>query len=990
MIFTDPMLWRIVWKEYRVQRSFWLVIACSAIGLMLLVTWIVEPGQARRAAPWLIALGLPIFFALGSACVAFAAETEEDTVDLLRILAAQVNRVYLGKVSFSAAATAAMLAVLLGAARIVTWGIAVPDIGARTVPATLISVLAFAAQLLAWGFVFSLLCRKVLTAVCLTGIISPLATTLCFALAENALVTGDRTLTPDITYLLFVPPLLAISYLLTTRLMSGAAWEVAWPGQRLKAAELIQVKVPNTRMATEALERMAAVRETAPAWRRTLTRLVWLEFRNMASAGAALWAAGLLLLAFLPLPNIPWPDPFRSLGGLCAGSLLIGVWTFQSEGGQRTRFLADHGQSPAAVWLSKQLIAGLLALVMTVPFWLAIVVGIQRDQRAFESGYTSASSSVFHSQIPGASALVFSAVMACLSFAAGQFASMLIRRAIAAAFVGGVIVALLAPCTWLAVELRIPLAISAVPVILILMATTLAWSRRWLLEQATPQAWRRLAAALVASLAAGWGIIGLFRVYEVPQPEFLEIIAAERDARGGPITPQEAETATQYRQALSRLTTDALGRAPGRAMSGSPAPASWDEARAEERNWLVENQEVLRLSLATTERSACAFNDPLRPLWAGGQNQWPESDVTPLATLMLLSARELESKGLLDESLDRYMAVLRLARHVAGRGTVWHWELGMSIERRVSEWMPAWATHPEQSSERLEAAARRVAQETAQFPTLRDALLIQQFMIRRTTQNEWAEVLAKQQPGKDREILTLVTLIDRCFPWEGVRTQRVLDLFCASQLHSLKVLEQALAVPGRDVQQFASAAAAVSRPIRHRDMHNASSARDPGKEEDVLFAGQAAPQTERIPWNWVDTTFLLDSLLPPDHSRIWQARLQRELSLRVLFLRLKLGAFKKANGEYPDQLQVFGLDAIDPYTGTEFGYRPRGYHVPVYVVNGLTFDVERVQPHTPIVWSAGPGNVRIFAAMAAGEGKEHEKASQSLNALNSPLAFPLP
>ena len=36
MILDDPTLWRIVWKEYRAQRGFWLSVAGFAVAMMLL------------------------------------------------------------------------------------------------------------------------------------------------------------------------------------------------------------------------------------------------------------------------------------------------------------------------------------------------------------------------------------------------------------------------------------------------------------------------------------------------------------------------------------------------------------------------------------------------------------------------------------------------------------------------------------------------------------------------------------------------------------------------------------------------------------------------------------------------------------------------------------------------------------------------------------------------------------------------------------------
>jgi hypothetical protein len=116
------------------------------------------------------------------------------------------------------------------------------------------------------------------------------------------------------------------------------------------------------------------------------------------------------------------------------------------------------------------------------------------------------------------------------------------------------------------------------------------------------------------------------------------------------------------------------------------------------------------------------------------------------------------------------------------------------------------------------------------------------------------------------------------------------------------------------------------------------------------------------------------------------------LSWRMMLLRLKLAAFKKAHGEYPDQDEFasFGQIAIDPHTGVEFGFRRQGYPTSVRVVNGWTYAAESVEAGRPILWSAGPGNVRRFAPIARGDGAEKAQDGQPRYPIDSALAFVLP
>jgi hypothetical protein len=984
MILADPMLWRLVWKEYRAQRSFWLAIAGCAIGLMFLFKWLLR-GRDGLDAPWVIALSLPLFFALGSSAVAFASEREEGTIDLLRILAARTSRVFLGKVAVSLAGTVAMWALLLAIAWIATWGQTYPAGTGILLSRDGIMTAALTMQLLAWGFVFSLSCRKVLTAVCLTGVVSPLSAALAFELVQSPPLSGANS----VALVLCVPPLLALAYLLTARLMSGRSWNISLP--RLKRRRKI---------AADALERLAGVRETAPVWRRTFTRLLWVEFRNLVSVGHILWITGLLVGVFIPLQNVSGPNPASAMMGVVLSSLLTGVWTFHAEGGKRTRFLADHGLSPTAIWLTKQVVSVLLLIVVAVPFLAGVAVANQNEIKLFRLP----SSSVYHSDVPGASAVGFAATLVCLGYAVGQFASMLIRRSVTAAFIGAVLYAVLGSWTWLMFEFRVPLLVSAVPVLLILLATTFVWSRHWLLEQATWRSWRRLALALGAALAAAWGVIGLFRIYEVPHPAILGNIAALREFQGRPITAEEAATADLYRQALRGIKWDSAGSVGIASFLKTETPVSWEQTAPQKRQWLDLNRDVLRTCLAATERPNAAFNDPTLLVEDLKQGASSPRELTLLPLLVLLSARELESQGNLDEALNRYVAALRLSRHIANRGSMEHWVDGIVIEEMVVRWIPAWSDHPDQTPERMEAGFSRIHQEVFQFPALRDALLTQQFMVRRILQGDWSEIIGKQYPPGEVRVRTVINVMERMFPWERHRSMRVLDLFDASQLHCLDVLEFALLADAPDLQQRAEFASAVPddrasiRQMINQQHTWAAHAAGVGWPQQVDGGDffDAVPndrsREERIPWNWVSTTPLLKIVLPPDHSRIWQARLHRELTVRIMLLKLKLAADKKAHGEYPDLGDIANRYqiAIDPYAGTQFGFRPQGYPTAVHVVNGWTHTVERVDAGQPILWSAGPANVRRFAPIPAEAGIKIDQGVVRLDRLPSPVAFTLP
>ena len=536
MILKDPMLWRIFWKEYRAQRSFWLVIAGFGIALMLLCAAWLDASDIRTNGPWAIALAMPMFYALGCGAVLFASEEEEGTTELLRIMAARTSRLYVAKVGFSLVSTLALAGLLVAVAVILTLGHfdRLPlDFRDKALLSACVTPIP-----LVWGILFSALCRKVLAAVCLATS-GPL-----LILAVDRWLPGNQHRPESaIAYseLALCVPVLYLAYLAQQQRMAGRTRSLSWP----------QIRRRRGAAAVNVLDRLAEARDTAPAWRRLFLRLVWLEVRHALSVGHVLWVAGIaLFLVALAFPSgglhgRPHLEP--TMLGVFIFPTLIGVWVFQAEGGRRTRFLGELGVPPRAVWLSKQLVWLGLTIVVTTPFLVVVeLVSRETTQR-----------SLFHGDLPGASASAFVIALACVGYAAGQFASILVPRGITAGFAGFAIYALLVPWTWLMIAVQVPLWISVAPLAVFMLAATLVWSRHWLLESASGRSWRQLALAVGATLFAVWAGASTFRVLEVPLPEDFPWVRTVGDFRqfyGAPIAPitdAEAETAEMYRRARS-------------------------------------------------------------------------------------------------------------------------------------------------------------------------------------------------------------------------------------------------------------------------------------------------------------------------------------------------------------------------------------------------------------------------------------------------------
>ena len=97
---------RIFWKEWRVQRSFWLGLFGLAIALDLLVT-VVRPMLGPMDATDLlhfhqgVAIVLACSFATGSMAIAFAGEVEAKTKGLLQRIPVRTGDLIAAKLSIS-------------------------------------------------------------------------------------------------------------------------------------------------------------------------------------------------------------------------------------------------------------------------------------------------------------------------------------------------------------------------------------------------------------------------------------------------------------------------------------------------------------------------------------------------------------------------------------------------------------------------------------------------------------------------------------------------------------------------------------------------------------------------------------------------------------------------------------------------------------------------------------------------------------------------
>jgi len=161
------ILGRIVWKEYRVFRSFWLSLLVLVACAQLLAAKVPYGYFHSAMALFGLAVGAAAFYAVGCCGAIFSTEHEEGTYDFLRTLPLTAPQVYWGKVVLAVVSVAALLAVLWP---IAVWGVEYARLQKPPHWASITWGLWGVAILeaIAWGILFSLLVARPLQAVLLS------------------------------------------------------------------------------------------------------------------------------------------------------------------------------------------------------------------------------------------------------------------------------------------------------------------------------------------------------------------------------------------------------------------------------------------------------------------------------------------------------------------------------------------------------------------------------------------------------------------------------------------------------------------------------------------------------------------------------------------------------------------------------------------------------------------------------------------------------
>ncbi|MHC4401719.1 MAG: hypothetical protein ACYTG0_18770 [Planctomycetota bacterium] len=884
---STSVFWRLVWKEYRLQRAFWIAMAVLTVLLQLAVLAFIPPVDDRVSSLFAVALALPAFYALGSASILFATEHETGTYAFQRGLPVGPMWPLVAKSAFTVASTLAMIGVLWTLAAVLAgweWPRAATHRG-------LWAVFGFGAvEGLAWGMLFSLVTGRPLKAAVLAAVTA--------SVSVHFIVAGSGPQYQLRPYLDALPDRALVVAIL-------ALWDVwlgcRWFDERTRRSG-----------AASAAGRVGHVPGEAQAvvpagWHvpgGSFARLLWQQLRQsagMLAVTAALVGPVVFIGASWWLRHQHLKNTYPSLGGFffdvfqlaaLSAAPLMGTCVFLGDQrGCGFRFLVERGVRPGWVWLSRQLVWLIPALVVG-GLTLSVFVPWMRD---------------FPETDTWIERLGVSLGLVTVGFACGQLASMFFRSGVLAGFLSLVLAGLL--CVWAGLMrfLGVPWLCSVLPIPAVLFGATWLRSPHWMLERNTVKGWLRVGVSLVVPAVVVFGSVIAYRVYSIPavDPGF----SVEEYTR--PAAPEARATADVYHRAMgllvsflevrhSRTDLEPKGSEPGEPLTEL------------ERAWLAANEESLSLAMEASQRAECDFvhlrdADPrsrlvdLRSRLIGSSSY--------LGDLLVVGARQRECDGDLDAAWERYRAVLWFTAHLRRRSGVS--DLAGWIEREVYPCLPFWAIHREQTADRIRAVIAELEMLAEASPIPHDPVKAEYLWARRFLASErpFSETMDKVTGCR----IGWPTLAPLWLPWENARARRVLDLATARRIEWLDGIERAVA----DDADLTRAELVYDR-------------------EEVEGLVDISPWLRRFVYRSVEFA-----------AAEWVHLEARRRAARV---QLALAGWQIEHGRLPEKLDelvgpYLNQMPLDPFTGKPFRYFPEGTGVDVYDIAGKNVIVSARQPY---------------------------------------------
>lgn len=927
---------RLLWKQYRLQRAFWISI--GLLGILLQLLGAIVRYSTGEQLYWLfsVALGIPAFYALGCGATMFAGEHEALTFDFQHGLPVPAKRFFATNFFFGTMSTAALLVVMLISAVLFS---SVPAWISHVSPAEMpekmwptllglwgVSIL----ELFAWSILFSLLLKRPLVAAMLGVGVASIAA---------QLASGYTGFSIDPYVQAFPIRLTIAAAVLLLDVFLGFRWFRGYTLFRRSSRPATAVAIG------------FAPDETKKNFRffHTTIRLAWQQLRESVWMWLAIAIFSLFIMYFyfyyLKFDLQIW-DGARSvlLIFLIAAISLLGIYVFYpDQHGRLYRFSAERGMPAGRFWIGRQ-ITGLAFLgFLGILLYLILVLPLNLQHYMFFTPTWQYRNLVYSGQlfaIAYYSTNDFLLLMyhLLLIYSIGQCMAMFIRSGILAAVAAIFVSALFVLWTSLMIFWHVPLYWSVLPWPILFLAASRLRTSDWLLERRQLHTWLRPASMLVP-MAALVVAMPLYRVYSVPDvdPGF----SVEEFWQSRKATPAALETVAMYEKAYNILEEYERSLPPPviePRQEDEPTekpPVPWQPVKPLTEKELAEIKAVrpaLEMAMEASKRPECDFyaDFPHRGMYSQNTSSHAEWLIRP----MIFQARQFQSEGKLDDALDYYLAALRMKKQLDFRNPYSSWYGGESSS--VYECLPGWAAAPGQTPDRI----ARALKELQKLPPSIDAI---SYAIEGNCLSDRGILLDdpkfidsvesdinSRSNQHYKEQISQFELWKRFLPWERYRALRMLKEITRSNL-----------------QQVASVA------------HKLENNERVGIREDYYYYNNREP----------DFALIHAINLPRIQQNTWG--LHHEIDsfvcnvtiYRAAQIALALEAWKLENGKYPAKLndlvgKYFEELPIDPISGKSFRYFPEGVpeqlkEIAVWNRYGYTTPKIYLEANTPFLWSPG-------------------------------------
>lgn len=984
------ILWRFVWKEFRMLRGLWLAVALLGFATQYAARLLLPPTSDLPTTLLAIAWSAAVLYAAGAAATMFSVEHEEETYGFLSTLPTTCWPMFAGKLLVTATS-----AVLLGVALWIL-GVMVRGRGGMSGAdvSTVLGVLGIGIlEAVAWGTLFSLIVRRPLVAAFLTLVIG--------LVAVNVIVNESSTYpTPSASpsaYVQVIPfRLAAVALLLACSALIARRWLAAGPGLRIGAGVDANGDEGFRDRFARSLGRLASLGRVAdPSARPSmLARLLWQSWRESSKmlflplfvGVAALFVQ--VIFSRLIAWNREAPQFFLA-SLLLFVPALYGALAFHAD--QRRgnyQFLAEHAARPRYVWFARHAVwLGTLAAVISLI--LAVVAGVAIVGLGFSAGqfvsnylvsgdpqYWNADSFVYTTAVGANDGLRFAwlAAGSCLlAYSIGQLCSMAIRSEILAAFVSLVLAFVVTAWMVALFAWRLPASLFLFPLFAGFMWATWLRAPAWIAGRKTVRSWLMPALAVAMPL--------LFVAAFLPAVRMTQLPLLAQDRHGFPValndnvpgtlhafeienTPEARKTADMYIKAAEDLSsaridnplapweTDEflLALAPGQTLeSAIPAdqlPAY--RAAKKELERLRHELDVATLgpAIEASKRPMCRFNfDPraigTRPTdWSRSENL---TNSYPLYGKLIdlmnnVSLRPLDLK----KPFDGYLAALRMSDHLrSGQPSVIFIDQ-LERERHILDYIGNRAAAKEITKDQLRDVLEKLLAHFRDAPSPASTLLADHLLVRNVITGKDEPLILVEEPNHPVLLHDYLAYLANQLPWEQFRALQALNSVTLYNTNEVKQLVQY--VNERDPRNWTS----------DRGLHRWFRPR----------SGFALPDAWTIEVDRATTSYLasLEYVRRVSVAELSRAYCDTEVCRRATLLRLALAMYRLDHKKYPTSLRDLVPEylaelPLDPYGRQPFQYLPAGLELPLEHWSAMS-NFGRIDPHTPFFWSVGIADVQ--------------------------------